>query len=201
MRPTREGLICRNQRDAAVFNLQFRADPRYRTASLPRKHDREPEESFCSRVDASFGLPLPDLVPGPAMTRRLHRTPVSSYRRGSLLLWCFVGLWLLNGRAASATCGDHLHGSSSSPSRTVLTMTIPETPARPGPVCSGPQCQRHQPLPAAPQNRVPEPTFLDAALLAPLDRVANETGSSGTRPDPAPVNGPRARIFRPPRSH
>lgn len=122
----------------------------------------------------------------------------------SILLMCAVGLWIGSGRPAFATCGDYLRGHQS-PDRVTLD-DVPDdrdslpTP-RPTPICNGPQCQRHTPVPAAPSKAVELSASSDAivaAITSVLIRDAQQPGP--TVPLAVVVNGTADRVFRPPRA-
>lgn len=137
--------------------------------------------------------------------------------RGSLLSLCLLAVCHVGSQSAWATCGDYLHGHAmhghamhgamihgQGSQDVTLLITLDHagkpTPASPGPVCRGPQCQRHSQAPISPEKAVQVPTFSDAILasLIVLDGADLQAGLSLTDADG--LIGPAGRIFRPPRA-
>lgn len=70
----------------------------------------------------------------------------------------------------------------------------------PGPVCTGPHCQRDQHIPAAPTKAVQVPTFTDAILATMSAIQIADTFLFSQPTDIDQVTGLAGRIFRPPRA-
>ena len=127
--------------------------------------------------------------------------------RGLLLLGA-IAFWTGGGQVAWATCGDYLHGHKPAPSFTLDDLPadssmLPTRPLQhqPDPICRGPQCQRHPPLPAAPSKAVKPGAFSDAIVsaIASVEIRAADPLRLALRSTMAIV-GPADRIFRPPRA-
>lgn len=153
---------------------------------------------------------------GSAMTRRPLQPPRQSSAHGILLPLCVVVVFVFAPTSAFASCGDYLHGLThglQGPSRVAAEIRIggeilvlpegtpPASPGHPGPVCSGPQCRNHVPIPTAPTKSVLTTAFLDAVLVQSLrfEPIPARFGFAAV--EPVLPSGPVGRVFRPPRSH
>lgn len=126
----------------------------------------------------------------------------------SLLVLCAIAFWTGGGRVAWATCGDYLHGHKPQATLTLdnlpddtSVLPVPRPQHQPGPVCTGPQCQRHLPWPAGP-TKVAEsgpPNDAIVFVMALVDIRKADPLRIAVRPTLV-VDGPANRIFRPPRA-
>jgi hypothetical protein len=137
------------------------------------------------------------------MVWRGIETPSRLFLRGSVLSLCLLAFVVIDCRSAWATCGDHLHGQVSAKSTSMMLGDVKsprENPSPQGPVCSGPKCRQHHPVPAAPGKAVQVPTANDAILAAIPSLNEATTCSFQPSTDADHVAGPVSRVFRPPRA-
>lgn len=145
------------------------------------------------------------------MSGRGIQTPTRLFIRGSFLSLCVVVFCTGETQFAWATCGDYLHGRATSvdhhvspglPVQTDQVFGPSGQPARhtPGPLCSGPQCRRHQEAPATPDKAIQLSTFSDAILPAIVAAVDIENAGVARPTNVDRLTRPDGRIFRPPRA-
>lgn len=141
--------------------------------------------------------------------RGLSLAPSRLLTRGSVLSLCLFALLTVDARPAWATCGDYLHGHSSSSmgehglGQPMTMNSLLHSQSQPAggsrPACSGPHCQRDQQTPAAPGKAVQTPQFSDAILVAISALTVADDLSGCQAADVDHVQGPVGRVFRPPR--
>lgn len=117
-----------------------------------------------------------------------------------LLIVAVVG----QARLAEATCGDYLqkHGDQGDGhSRRLSQVDSRPANGEPAnyPVCLGPNCRRHQPIPAQPINKIAPATMMEAILAPVLPIIPLQLSNCDRAIELAAISGPTDRIFRPPR--
>ena len=138
------------------------------------------------------------------MRRNVPSTAMRHFQRYCLQWLLLVAAVLGQGRIAEATCGDYLEKHSPQTARIAgdgSAMDRPAAPRQPvnSPVCQGPNCRRHEPIPAKPSNELATPTVMEATLTRAPVLVALEKSNAEQAFQTAAISGPPGRVFRPPR--
>jgi hypothetical protein len=150
------------------------------------------------------------------MRRNLIQSSVRNRLGNGLLFLSAMIVCLMDQRPARATCGDYLSGrgmsghgmasnhhglnspASSPDSLQDSTRQQRSTPFR---HCSGPRCQRHDPIPVAPTREITLPGLNEGILCPAPDGLRAAPAFHGRCDgEDLVVDGPAGRIFRPPRS-
>lgn len=126
------------------------------------------------------------------------------FRCGGMILSClfFVGVFDIG--TVSASCGDYLHAPNSMNSghtQATDVATAPPLIPRNSPICSGPNCDGRNSIPAIPTEHTLMPSNHDMVLTECL-RQPDHNGSSVSMESPAEpllLSGMRGRVYRPPR--
>jgi hypothetical protein len=115
--------------------------------------------------------------------------------------WLILFVFLCAPQTVLATCGDHLSMPGGKPVITLSSDRAKLPEPRDLPVCNGPSCRRHLPIPRVPLSG-PVQLAQDAILLVPsvLSTAGDELMSIQPEQDECP-RGAVERIFRPPRSN